>query len=50
MKEILMPQISQRDVLDLAEFPAVVIAAFAVRNAGVLIVLATLAVFALGSE
>ena len=45
-----MTQMTHKDVRDLAEFPAVVIAAFAVRNAGVLIVLLALAVFALGSE
>ena len=38
---------THKDVRDLAEFPAIVIAAFAVRNAGVLIVLSALAFAAL---
>jgi hypothetical protein len=44
MRETIM---TYKAVRDLAEFPAVVIAAFAVRNAGVLIVLSALALSAL---
>jgi hypothetical protein len=41
---------THKDVRDLAEFPALVIAAFVVRNAGVLIGLAALALVALAAE
>ena len=45
-----MTHMTHKAVHDLAAFPAVVIAAFAVRNAGVLIVLSALAFVALASE
>lgn len=38
-----------KTIRDVAEFPAVVIAAFVVRNAGVLMGLAALAMFALNA-
>jgi hypothetical protein len=41
---------THKDVRDLAEFPALVIAAFFVRNAGVLIGLAALVLVALAAE
>ena len=45
-----MTHMTHRAVRDLAEFPVVVIAAFAIRNAGVLLLLSALALVALGPD
>jgi hypothetical protein len=42
--------VTQKVIRELTEFPALVVAAFVVRNAGVLIVLSGLALVALGAE
>ena len=45
-----MAHMTHRAVRDLAAFPVVVIAAFAARNAGVLLLLSALALFVLGPD
>ena len=45
-----MTHMTHRSVRDLAPFPVMVIAAFATRNAGVLLLLSALALIALGPD